>query len=221
MFLEIKDFLNPQEVGRLAALAASVSFVDGRISNPANQAKNNLQASHADPGYAESSRIVADAFARSEEFRNFAYPRHVAPPLLARYEVGMKYGPHADTSHMVFGNELRRSDLSATVWLSEPGSYEGGELVIHLGTVPVVIKGEPGSVLVYPSTQLHEVTPVLRGTRLVSITFIESMVPDEFQRTQLYDLSEVAALEGLNMRWESRVRLDAVRNNLLRLWARK
>jgi PKHD-type hydroxylase len=221
MFLEIKDFLNPQEVARLTALAASVSFVDGRISNPANQAKNNLQASHADPGYAESSRIVADAFARSEEFRNFAYPFHVAPPLLARYEVGMKYGAHADTSHMVFANALRRSDLSATVWLTPPGDYDGGELVVHLGTVPVVIKGEPGSVLVYPSTQLHEVTPVRRGTRLVSITFIESMVPDEFQRTQLYDLSEVAALEGLNMRWENRVRLDAVRNNLLRLWARK
>lgn len=221
MFLEIKDFLNPQEVARLTALAASVTFVDGRISNPANQSKNNLQASHADPGYAESVRIVADAFTRSEEFRNFAYPRHVAPPLLARYEVGMMYGAHADTSHMVFGSELRRSDLSATVWLAPPASYDGGELVVHLGTVPVVIKGEPGSVVVYPSTQLHEVTPVRRGTRLVSITFIESMVPDEFQRTQLYDLSEVAALEGLNMRWENRVRLDAVRNNLLRFWTRK
>ncbi len=73
---------------------------------------------------------------------------------------------------------------------------------------------------VYPSTQLHEVTPVRRGQRLVSITFIESMVPDEFRRTQLYELSEVAALEGLKMNWENRVRLDAVRNNLLRLWTR-
>jgi PKHD-type hydroxylase len=121
---------------------------------------------------------------------------------------------------MRFGNELRRSDLSATVWLNPPDSYDGGELVVHLGTRSVVIKGQPGSVVVYPSTQLHEVTPVRRGTRLVSITFIESMVPDEFQRTQLYDLSEVAALEGLNMRWENRIRLDAVRNNLLRLWSR-
>ena len=82
MFLELKDFLNPQAVARLTAIAGSVTFVDGRISNPANQAKNNLQASHADPGYAESSAIVADAFARSEAFRNFAYPAHVAPPLL-------------------------------------------------------------------------------------------------------------------------------------------
>jgi PKHD-type hydroxylase len=220
MFLEIKDFLTPQEVARLTTIAQSLTFVDGRVSNPANQAKNNLQAAQGDPGYAESSRIVADAFARSQPFRDFAYPTHVAPPLLARYDVGMSYGAHADVSHMRFGNALRRSDLSATVWLNPPASYDGGELVVHLGTQPMGIKGEPGSVIVYPSTQLHEVMPVRGGQRLVSITFIESMVPDEFQRTQLYDLSEVAALEGLNMRWENRVRLDAVRNNLLRLWAR-
>jgi PKHD-type hydroxylase len=106
------------------------------------------------------------------------------------------------------------------VWLNPPGSYDGGELVVHLGTRPVVIKGEPGSVVVYPSTQLHEVTPVRRGQRLVSITFIESLIPEEFLRTQLYELSEVAALEGLKMAWENRVRLEAVRHNLLRLWAK-
>ncbi|MDB5733846.1 MAG: PKHD-type hydroxylase [Alphaproteobacteria bacterium] len=220
MFLEIKDFLNPAEVARLVELAGKLNFIDGRISNPANIAKNNLQADHADSGYAETSRIVAGAFARSEAFRDFAYPTHVAPPLLARYEVGMTYGAHADTAHMRFGNDMKRSDMSATVWLLPPGSYDGGELVVHLGTKPVVIKGEPGSVIVYPSTQLHEVTPVRRGTRLVSITFIESMIPEEHLRTQLYELSEVAALEGLNMRWENRVRLDAVRNNLIRLWSR-
>jgi PKHD-type hydroxylase len=220
MFLEIKDFLKAEEVARLLELGQRVRFVDGRISNPHNQAKNNLQASEADPNYAESSRIVADAFARSEPFRDFAFPRHVAPPLLARYEMGMTYGAHADTSHMRFGNEVHRSDLSATVWLNPPASYDGGELIVHLGTKPVVIKGEPGSVIVYPSTQLHEVTPVRRGQRLVSITFIESLVPDEFLRTQLYELNEVAALEGLRMAWENRVRLEAVRNNLLRLWSR-
>jgi PKHD-type hydroxylase len=220
MFLEIKDFLGPDEVARLQALAAILPFMDGRVSNPHNQAKNNLQANPADPGYAESAKIVADAFARSEAFRDFAFPRHVAPPMLARYEPGMSYGAHSDTSHMRFGNELRRSDLSATVWLNPPQSYDGGELVVHLGTKPVAMKGEAGSVSVYPSTQLHEVAPVRRGQRLVSITFIESLVPDEFQRTQLYELSEVAALEGLKMNWDSRVRLDSVRNNLLRLWTR-
>lgn len=220
MFLEIKDFLTPAEVARLLELAAGTAFVDGRISNPANTAKNNLQVSQSHPGYAESSRIVAAAFARSEPFQEFAFPRHVAPPLLARYEVGMTYGAHADTAFMRFGNETRRSDLSATVWLANPASYDGGELVIHLGTRPVVVKGEPGSVMVYPSTQLHEVTPVRRGVRLVSITFIESLIAEEFLRTQLYDLSEVLALEARNMQWENRIRLDAVRNNLLRLWSR-
>ena len=163
---------------------------------------------------------MAAAFARSAPFGDFAFPRHVAPPLLARYEVGMTYGAHADTSHMRFGNEIHRSDLSATVWLTPPASYEGGELVVYLGTKPVVIKGEPGSVIVYPSTQLHEVTPVRRGQRLVAITFIESLISDDFLRTQLYELNEVAALEGLKMAWGNRVRLEAVRNNLLRLWAR-
>lgn len=220
MFLEINDFLNPAEVARLRDLAARVTFVDGRISNPHNLAKKNQQASETDPLYAESSKIVADAFTRCGPFRDFAFPAHVAAPLLARYEVGMTYGAHADTAHMRFGSEVHRSDLSATVWLNPPQSYDGGELVVHLGTRPVVIKGEPGSVVVYPSTQLHEVTPVRRGQRLVSITFIESLIPDEFLRTQLYELSEVAALEGLKMDWSSRVRLEAVKNNLLRLWAR-
>jgi PKHD-type hydroxylase len=220
MFLELKDFLTPAEVARLRELASRVQFVDGRISNPHNQSKKNLQASEQDPLYAESSKIVADAFARSTPFKEFAFPRHIAPPLLARYEVGMTYGAHADTSHMWFGSGIHRSDISATVWLNPPQSYDGGELVVHLGTRPVVIKGEPGSVIVYPSTQLHEVAPVRRGQRLVSITFIESMIPDEFHRTQLYELSEVAALEGLKMDWSNRVRLDAVKNNLLRLWSR-
>jgi len=220
MFLEINDFLKAEEVARLRELATRVTFVDGRISNPHNQAKKNLQASETDPLQVESSRIVADAFARSGPFRDFAFPAHVAPPLLARYEVGMTYGAHADTAHMRFGNQVRRSDLSATVWLNPPQDYDGGELVVHLGTRPVVIKGQPGSVVVYPSTQLHEVTPIRRGQRLVSITFIESMIPDEFLRTQLYELNEVAALEGLKMEWSSRVRLEAVKNNLLRLWSR-
>src|SRR5882757_11262742 len=165
MFLELKDFLKPDEVARLRELSLKVQFVDGRVSNPHNKAKNNLQAIETDPHYAESSAIVAQAFARSAPFRDFAFPRHVAPPLLARYEVGMTYGVHADTSHMRFGNEVRRSDLSATVWLNPPASYDGGELVVHLGTKPVALKGEAGSVTVYPSTQLHEVRPVRRGQR--------------------------------------------------------
>jgi PKHD-type hydroxylase len=220
MILELKDFLNPAEVARLTALGRELKFVNGRVSNPANTSKDNLQVDTADPRTAESTKIVADAFARSEPFRDFAFPRRIAPPLLCRYEPGMKYGAHADAAHLQVEGHTLQSDLSATVFIADPASYQGGELVIHLGTRPVVAKGAPGEVIVYPSTMLHEVRPVRAGTRLVSITFIESAVADEYKRTQLYELNEVAALEGLNMQWQNRVRLETVRQNLLRMWSK-
>ncbi len=220
MILELKGFLTPPEIARLTQLGQELHFVNGRISNPNNLTKDNLQADTSDPRTAESTRIVADAFARSQPFRDFAFPKRVAPPLLARYEAGMKYGAHADSAYLMVEDAPLRSDISATVFIADPATYQGGELVMHVGTHPVVAKGAPGDVIVYPSTMLHEVRPVRAGTRLVAITFIESLIPDEQQRNDLYELSEVAALEGLKMDWRSRVRLDVVRNNLLRRWSR-
>jgi len=219
MFLEIRNLLTAQDVARLGALAKELRFVEGKVSNPANTTKDNLQADHADPRYGESTQIVSAAFARSREFRDFAFPKRIAPPLLCRYEPGMKYGAHADSALIAVGNSNIRSDISCTVFIAEPSTYEGGELVVHLGTRPVVFKGQPGEAIVYPSTLLHEVRPVRAGQRLVSITFIESLIPDEHKRTQLYELNEVGALEGLKMDWQSRVRFEVVRQNLLRLWS--
>ncbi len=220
MILELKDFLNPAEVARLNLLARELHFVNGRISNPNNLTKDNLQVDLADPRAAESTRIVADAFARSQAFQDFAFPRRIAPPLLCRYEPGMKYGAHADAAHLMVEGRVLQSDISATVFIADPSTYQGGELVMHVGTRPVVAKGAPGEAIVYPSTMLHEVRPVRAGMRIVSITFIESMIPNEYQRTQLYELNEVAALEGLNMQWQNRVRLETVRQNLLRMWSK-
>ncbi len=219
MFLELKGLLNPQEVARLTVLSQQLRFVDGKISNSGNITKDNLQADNADPRYAESTQIVSAAFARSREFRDFALPKRVAPPLLCLYGPGMKYGPHADSAVITVGNMSLRSDISCTVFLNEPQAYEGGELVIHLGTRPVVFKCQPGEAIIYPSTMLHEVRPVRAGKRLVSITFIESLVADEHRRTQLYELNEVAALEGLKMDWQNRMRLEVVRQNLMRMWS--
>jgi PKHD-type hydroxylase len=219
MFLEIKGLLTPAEVARLTALSREVKFVEGRISNPANTTKDNLQADLGDPKYQESTDIVAQAFARSREFNDFAMPKRIAPPLLCRYEPGMKYGAHADAALIPLGDDPLRSDISCTVFIAEPSTYEGGELVTHLGTRPVVFKGEPGDAIVYPSTMLHEVKPVRSGQRLVSITFIESRIADEHRRNQLYELNEIGALEGLKMSWQNRVRLELVRQNLLRMWA--
>ncbi|MBS0473282.1 MAG: Fe2+-dependent dioxygenase [Proteobacteria bacterium] len=220
MILEFKNFLTPPEIDRLTALAGVLPFVNGRVSNPHNLSKDNLQVDATDPRAVESTRIVAEAFARSEPFRNFAFPKRVAPPLLARYEPGMKYGVHADVAHLMVDGSRLQSDLSATVFLSDPASYQGGELVFYLGNRPIAAKGMPGEVIVYPSTTLHEVRPVRAGTRLVSITFIESLIPDQHLRTQMFELNEVAALEGNRMQWENRVRLEAVRMNLMRMWSR-
>ncbi len=220
MFLEIKNLLSPADIARLTALARDLRFVDGRVTNPANTTKQNLQADYADPKYAESVQVLQAAIGRSEEFLNFAMPKRIAPPLLSRYEAGMKYGAHADSAIINIPNARLRSDISCTIFISAPSTYEGGELSIVTGTRTLTFKGEPGDAIVYPSTMLHEVTPVRSGQRLVAITFIESLIVDPHQRLQVYELNEIAALEGLTMKWENRVRLDIVRQNLMRMWAK-
>lgn len=219
MFLKIPALLTPPEVARLRELAGKLKFVHGRVSNPASIAKDNLQVDNADPGYAESTKIVADAFARSREFNDYALPSRIAPPLLAKYEPGMKYGVHADAAHIPLPDGPLRSDLSSTVFLADPATYQGGELTVHLGGSILQIKYNPGDAVVYPSTTLHEVAPVRAGQRLVAITFIQSYVPDEARRDVLYELGEIYALESMKMDWASRVRLSAVRENLLRMWS--
>lgn len=219
MLLKIKNLLTAEECARMSALAGELKFVDGRVSNPASTSKQNLQADTADPKYAESVQIVGGALARSREFASFAIPKRIAPPLLCRYEPGMKYGSHADAAILQLANAKVRSDLSCTVFIGDPSTYEGGELAMVIGNQTLAFKGAPGEAIVYPSTFLHEVVPVRSGQRLVSITFIESHVADQHARMQVHELNEIAALEGATMRWENRVRLDVVRQNLMRMWS--
>jgi len=219
MFLELPDVLTRPETDRLRVIAANARFVEGRLSNPHSKVKNNQQVDQADPAYAESSKLMALALQRSEPFREFALPRIVAPPMLARYAPGMNYGVHSDAPAMATAGGRLRSDLSCTLFLSDPSAYEGGELAIQLGARTVTFKGPAGSAVVYPSDTLHEVRPVTSGQRLVGLTFIESVIRDPARRDILYQLNEVAALEGFNMSWENRTRLQHARNNLTRMWA--
>ncbi len=219
MFLEIDDVLTPDEVSQLRTLAARAKFVDGRISSPHSAVKNNLQLDHTDAAYTASSQLMAQALQRCEQVRNFAFPGLMAPPLLARYEPGMAYGLHSDSAVIQLGARQLRSDLSCTIFIADPESYDGGALAVRLGTQTVSFKLKAGAAVVYPSTTLHEVTPVTSGQRLVGITFIESQIPDSEQRDLLYELDEVAALEGLNMSPENCTRLQYVRTNLRRIWS--
>jgi PKHD-type hydroxylase len=219
MFYIIRGLLKPPEVARLRELAGHLHFVDGRVSNPHSEVKQNLQVDNADPGYAESSRIVAEAFDRSREFQDFAMPRKYAPPLLCKYHPGMKYGVHGDAAFIRNGPDIVRSDLSCTVFIADPASYQGGELTSHLGGPALSIKGQAGDAVIYPSTTLHEVRPVTGGMRVVSITFIQSYVQEEGRRDILYELGEVLALEGAKMDWLSRTRLATACENLKRMWS--
>jgi PKHD-type hydroxylase len=219
MFLLVKDVLTPGELEQLRLIAKSAKFVDGKISNPHNEAKNNLQIDTAQPDANRAAQIAGAAINRNEQIRNFVFPKRMASPLLCRYEVGMTYGVHADSAYIPLPTAPLRSDVSGTLWLADPLTYEGGELRIHLGSESVTVKGEPGSMVVYPSTTLHEVVPVRSGQRLVMITFIESFIPDQTQREILWTLNEVNALEGFNISWENRTKLNFVSSSLHRMWA--
>ena len=216
MFKEI-EVLNAAQVEELRRIAAAARFVDGRISNPHSTVKQNLQL-HDEAAYGRSSQILAQAMMAHEDFRNFAFPVAMLPPMMCRYTSEMRYGAHADAAFLQLGDLPLRSDLSCTIFLADPGSYEGGALTIRLGSRSESFKGAAGSAIVYPSDMLHEVEPVTKGERLVAITFIQSRIADNFRRETLYDLNEVAALEGLRMAPENYTRLQLVQSNLLRYW---
>ena len=216
----ILPLLTQAEIDECKAIAASAPFVHGRISNPHNKAKDNEQL-HEQQAYHKSSQLLMQAFGRSPEFAEFAFPAMIAPPLITRYKPGMKYGAHADAAFLPMPGQMIRSDLSCTIFLNEPETYEGGALHIRLGDGELRFKLKPGEAILYPSDTLHEVEPVTKGERLVAITFIQSRVPDPFRRNLLFDLNEVAALEGLNMDPQNFSRLQLVQQNLLRYWGEK
>jgi PKHD-type hydroxylase len=216
----ILDLLTAQEVDECRKIAATAPFMHGRITNPHNSAKDNEQL-HEQQAYQRSSQLLLQAFGRSEEFAEFAFPVTIAPPLLTRYKPGMKNGAHADAAYLQMPGQAIRSDISCTIFLNEPESYEGGALHVRYGDADIRFKLKPGQAILYPSDTFHEVEPVTEGERLVAITFIQSRVPDPFRRYMLFELNEVAALEGLKMEPENFSRLQLVQANLLRYWGDK
>ena len=213
----IDDLLTRAEVHELRAIAAAAAFVDGRISNPNSAVKHNLHLGDAD-AYRRSSATMLAALERHEDAMAFAMPAAIAPPLLTRYQPGMRYGLHHDAPTMQVDGRRLRSDISCTIFLSDPEDYAGGALRMQLGDSDIRHRGRPGSAILYPSVTLHEVEEVTQGERLVGITFIQSRVRDIARRDALYEIGEVAALEGLTMRPDNYVRLRRVQANLQRMW---
>jgi PKHD-type hydroxylase len=220
MFLQIENFLTAAEVQSVSETARQAKYIDGRRSNPHNPTKDSAIGDPNDPMAQKASQIALAALQRNEEVRNFVFPQRMALPSLCRYDVGMKYGAHIDAAYLPVGTQPLRSDVSCTIFITNPSDYQGGELVAHLGSEIVRIKGNAGSAVFYPSTTVHQVVPVSSGERLVIITFIESQIPDQLQRDMLHALGEVRALEGLKMDWRNRIQLDYVIQNLHRMWSK-
>ena len=215
MFKQL-NLLDQAQVNQLKQIAEKAQFVDGKISNPHSKVKNNLQL-HDVEGYKQSSEILLDALMANREF---AFPEQVAPPLITRYKPGMNYGLHADSAIIPLPDAPLRSDLSCTIFLSDVKDSVGGALHVTQGEASMRFKGPPGTAIVYPSSTLHEVEPVTDGERMVAITFIQSKIPDVTNRNLLYELNEVAALEGHNMSHANYTRMQAIQYNLMRKWMR-
>lgn len=214
----VLQILNESEVAECRRIAGSAPFIHGRITNPHNKAKENEQL-HDAAAYQKSSELLRNAMLRSPEFLEFAFPVSMAPPMMTRYKPGMKYGAHADAAFIQLPGATIRSDLSCTIFLNKPQDYEGGELQVRLGDAQLTFKLNPGEAIVYPSDSFHQVIPVTNGERLVAITFIQSRIQDPFRRNMLFELNEIAALEGLKMDPQNYGRLQLVQQNLLRHWS--
>ena len=224
MLIKIPDVLSKPDVARLRELIDSGDWIDGNVTSGAQaaRAKRNAQLAEDSAQARQAGDFVLNAIQRSALFISAALPHKVYPPLFNRYEGGQNFGNHVDNAiRPVRGSDFRiRTDLSATLFLAEPDTYDGGELVIDDTYGSHSVKLPAGHMIVYPSTSLHRVTPVTRGARVASFFWMQSMVRDDGQRTILYELdSSIQALTASNPDHESVVRLTGIYHNLIRRWA--
>jgi PKHD-type hydroxylase len=225
MLTHIPRVLTAAQLARCRQLMEKAAWVDGRVTSGHQSAlaKHNLQI----PEDAAEAREMGEMIVRSLEqialFVSAALPLRVVPPLFNRYEPGMTFGSHVDGAiRQVPGTPLRiRTDLSATLFVSAPDEYEGGELVVEDTFGAHAVKLPAGDMILYPASSLHRVTPVTRGVRLASFFWIQSTVSDDGERTLLFDLD--VAINGVNQATPNHpavVALTSCYHNLLRRWSR-
>lgn len=225
MLIAIPDVLDEATLHRVRALVADGEWFDGNVTSGPQSAlaKRNRQLPEDSATAREAGSIVLDALGRSPLFFAAALPLKVYPPLFNRYEGGEAFGLHVDNAiRMKRGTDFRiRSDLSATLFLDDPASYDGGELVIEDRFGPQMVKLPAGHMVLYPASSLHRVTPVTRGVRTAAFFWLQSMVRDDGERRLLFDLDQsVQALSGERGQGDAVVvQLTGLYHNLLRRWA--
>ncbi|MDH5648077.1 MAG: Fe2+-dependent dioxygenase [Gammaproteobacteria bacterium] len=222
MLLTIADILDEKKLANIRKILESAKFVDGKLSagSFARRLKNNQEMEQQSQQAQYLDQLVVGSLAENAIFRNAALPLKVSQPFFARYNDGMSYGDHIDDPIMGTGGERYRTDVSVTVFLSEPSEYDGGELVINTTFGQQQIKLPAGHAVMYPSSSLHHVAKVTRGNRLVSVLWIQSMVREPAKREILFELNQ--ARESLMKRHPDNpetAQVDHTYVNLVRLWS--
>ncbi|HLG87427.1 MAG TPA: Fe2+-dependent dioxygenase [Alphaproteobacteria bacterium] len=216
--------LKPEQVAALREVLDTAVFADGAATAGWNAklVKHNLQLTPGMAGYDRLVDIVRPAVLRDPVFQMAVRPRKLRPFLFNRHDAGMSYGAHVDDPVMGPGDrplDQIRTDVSFTLFLSDPATYEGGELVIGGGGGERAYKLEPGMLVAYPSDSLHRVTPVTSGVRLACVGWVQSDVRDPARRAILYDLDlarrDIFAREGKNEAFDLITKAHA---NLTRMW---
>jgi PKHD-type hydroxylase len=223
MLLQIEDVLSPEQVAHFRARLAAADWVDGKVTagEQSALAKRNLQVPEDCATARELGEIILTALGRNPEFVSAALPLRVFPPLFNRYDVGMGFDTHVDNAIRFSGPVRYRTDVSATLFLSDPDEYEGGELIVEDSYGEHAVKLPAGHLIVYPATALHRVAPVTRGARWASFFWIQSMVKSDEQRALLFGLDRSVRELSANIgQGEPQVvALAGTYHNLLRMWA--
>jgi PKHD-type hydroxylase len=222
MLLEIPNVLDTAKLANIRATLAKVEFIDGKASagQAARRVKNNLEMSQQGKLAEYLDHLVMGSLAENALFRSSALPYRVAQPVFARYAPGMRYGDHVDDPIMGTGPAKFRTDVSITVFLNEPGDYEGGELVINTTFGEKRVKLPAGHAVMYPSSSVHRVEEVTKGERLAAIVWLQSMVRDAGRRELLFELDQArnVLLQTSPDAAETK-QVDRSYVNLLRMWS--
>lgn len=224
MMLQIPEVLTKEQVAECRRVIDAAEWVDGNATSgfQAALAKNNLQLPHASPACVEAGRMIVAALEANLLFVAAALPRTILPPLFNRYGAGHGFKDHIDNAvrrHPHTGERIR-TDLSATLFLAEPDTYDGGELVVEDRYGLHQVKLGAGDLVLYPASSLHRVTPVTRGERVASFFWVQSMIRRDDQRTLLFDCDlAIQRLGGMVGQDDpSVVALTGAYHNLLRMW---
>ena len=227
MLIAVPQVLSSDQLAEVRRLVIAGEWRDGKATagQQSELAKRNLQLPSSDANAQAAGRIVMDAIANNGLFMSAALPDRVFPPLFNRYDAGAGHGfdSHVDNAIRYLDDKSNRirTDLSATLFLADPQDYDGGELIVEDTYGEHSVKLPAGDLVLYPSTSLHRVEPVTRGSRVASFFWIQSMVRDDGQRTLLLNMdASIRRLAGkLGDKDPSIVSLTGTYHNLLRRWA--